>query len=247
MSATLTNLCSCERENKWLDETPYLVDHGILPRGGSRRRKSMEPKALMNANGSIRAGRRSTSAEFMTSQMREELVNTPVRTYQPPAVVSAATAPREGIVGVEDSLVADSDISSTYNSPTTTMNIRHVDTPTALVGWDPATSKTPAKANGAGAGGSMMTMMDTPYLMKQGGMVLEHAREGGAMSAPPKQINRGLFDGEAEFEGENGNRNGEGEEGKGSKKGEKMKLKLIEARRRTMGWKPVVGSPLGKF
>lgn len=179
----------------------------------------MEPKALMNANGNIRAGRRSTSAELLTTEMREELINTPVRTYQPPA-----TAPRESL-GM-DSLAADSDISSTYNSPTTTMNIRHVETPTALVGWDPATSKTPARAGGNAE-------MDTPYLMKQGGMVLDHARDNGAMSAPPKQINKGMFDKEDDEDDEN--------------RGEKLKLKLREARRRTMGFKPVVGSPLGKF
>jgi hypothetical protein len=178
----------------------------------------MEPKALMNANGNIRAGRRSTSAELLTTEMREELINTPVRTYQPPA-----TAPRESL-GLE-SVLAESDISSTYNSPTTTMNVRYVETPTALVGWDPATSKTPAKAGNP--------EMDTPYLMKQGGMMMDHARDSGAMSAPPKQINKGLFD------------NDGGEDG--DKKGEKLKLKLNEARRRTMGFKPVIGSPLGKF
>jgi hypothetical protein len=201
---------------KWLDESPYIVDHSILPRGGSRRRKSMEPKALMNANGNIRAGRRSTSAEHMTTEMREELINTPVRTYQPPA-----SAARESI-GL-DSLIADSDISSTYNSPTTTMNVRRVETPTALLGWDPATSKTPARAGNP--------EMDTPYLMKQGGMVMDQARDNGAMSAPPKQINQGMFD----------------QENDGEDKGKKMKLKLQEARRRTMGFKPVIGSPLGKF
>lgn len=177
----------------------------------------MEPKALINANGSIsaaRAGRRSTSAEFMTSEMRDDLINTPVRTYQ------LAANPARDSPGL-DSLVGDSDISSTYNSPTTTMNVRHVATPTELVNWDPATSKTPAKVGGQGE-------MDTPYLMKQGGMMLEHAKDTGAMSAPPKQINQGLFDKE----------NGE--------RGDKMKLKLQQARRRTMGWKPAVGSPLGK-
>lgn len=180
----------------------------------------MEPKALMNANGSIRTGRRSTSAEYMTTQMREELVNTPVRTYQPPTA-----APHESVD--LDSLLAESDISSTYNSPTTTMNIRHVDTPTALVGWDPATSKTPAKA-------SANAEMDTPYLMKQGGMVLDHARDNGAMSAPPKQINKGMFETDKENDAE-------------SERGEKLKLRLQEARRRTMGFRPVIGSPLGKF
>ncbi|KAI6246740.1 hypothetical protein HI914_04637 [Erysiphe necator] len=43
----------CERENKWLDETPYLIDIDVFPRGGNRRRKSMEPRALANLNGTL--------------------------------------------------------------------------------------------------------------------------------------------------------------------------------------------------
>ncbi|KAJ6104561.1 hypothetical protein N7523_010881 [Penicillium sp. IBT 18751x] len=43
----------CERENKWLDETPYTVDCSIVPRGGAKRRKSMEPRALSNVNGTL--------------------------------------------------------------------------------------------------------------------------------------------------------------------------------------------------
>ncbi|KAL8689342.1 MAG: hypothetical protein Q9218_004973 [Villophora microphyllina] len=43
----------CEREDKWLDEADYAVDTSIIPRGGSRRRKSMEPRALANLNGSL--------------------------------------------------------------------------------------------------------------------------------------------------------------------------------------------------
>lgn len=44
---------SCERENKWLDEAPYYIDTTLVPRGGARRRKSMEPKALANLNGQV--------------------------------------------------------------------------------------------------------------------------------------------------------------------------------------------------
>lgn len=43
----------CERENKWLDETDYAVDSTIIPRGGAKRRKSMEPRALSNVNGTL--------------------------------------------------------------------------------------------------------------------------------------------------------------------------------------------------
>ncbi|KAI1090352.1 hypothetical protein F5B19DRAFT_328344 [Rostrohypoxylon terebratum] len=43
----------CERENQWLDESPYYVDTSLVPRGGHNRRKSMEPKALANHNGTL--------------------------------------------------------------------------------------------------------------------------------------------------------------------------------------------------
>ncbi|KAM7193582.1 hypothetical protein V8F20_008355 [Naviculisporaceae sp. PSN 640] len=43
----------CERENQWLDEVPYYIDTSLVPRGGARRRKSMEPKALANLNGTL--------------------------------------------------------------------------------------------------------------------------------------------------------------------------------------------------
>ena len=44
---------SCERENQWLEEAAYYVDTSMVPRGGARRRKSMEPKALANLNGML--------------------------------------------------------------------------------------------------------------------------------------------------------------------------------------------------
>ncbi|OTA68539.1 hypothetical protein K449DRAFT_323561 [Hypoxylon sp. EC38] len=43
----------CERENQWVDEAPYYVDTSLVPRGGHNRRKSMEPKALANFNGTL--------------------------------------------------------------------------------------------------------------------------------------------------------------------------------------------------
>ncbi|MCJ1464325.1 hypothetical protein MMC07_002938 [Pseudocyphellaria aurata] len=43
----------CEREDRWLDESGYAIDTSLIPRGGHNRRKSMEPKALSNLNGSL--------------------------------------------------------------------------------------------------------------------------------------------------------------------------------------------------
>ena len=170
----------------------------------------MEPSRLSNVNGtmSAKAGRRTSSAEYLTNAMREDLVNTPVRTFL-----------------ANDAADDDTEISSTYNSPTTTMNVKHIgaySTPEELKGWDPATSKTPAPMTPA-----------TPNVRRDG-------LDGGLKSAPPKQLNKGLFE---RSEEDNGKENGNGV---GSEKG-KMRFKVGDARRQTMGWVPRVRSPLGKF
>lgn len=61
----LTFIPSCERENEWLEEGPYYIDTDLVPRGGARRRKSMEPKAIANLNGMLvpTPGRQSSARE----------------------------------------------------------------------------------------------------------------------------------------------------------------------------------------
>ncbi|KXJ91214.1 hypothetical protein Micbo1qcDRAFT_162837 [Microdochium bolleyi] len=43
----------CERENRWVEESTHYIDTALIPRGGRNRRKSMEPKAIANVNGSL--------------------------------------------------------------------------------------------------------------------------------------------------------------------------------------------------
>ncbi|GAP84354.1 putative signal transducer protein [Rosellinia necatrix] len=43
----------CEKENRWVEEKDYRVDTSLIPRGGHNRRKSMEPKAIANVNGTL--------------------------------------------------------------------------------------------------------------------------------------------------------------------------------------------------
>lgn len=67
---SLTFGSSCERENEWLEEAPYYIDTSLVPRGGARRRKSMEPKALANNNGTLvtdTAARRASARESQTA------------------------------------------------------------------------------------------------------------------------------------------------------------------------------------
>ncbi|VUC30011.1 unnamed protein product [Clonostachys rosea] len=86
----------CERENQWLDESPYYIDTSSVPRGGARRRKSMEPKALANNNGTL-VGNGSKS----TSSSRESMgpPATPMNRRQSTAWMHS---PSEGLEGQED-------------------------------------------------------------------------------------------------------------------------------------------------
>lgn len=65
----LTCHSSCERENEWLDEAPYYIDTSLIPRGGARRRKSMEAKALAGVNGTPVANSavRATPGDYQTT------------------------------------------------------------------------------------------------------------------------------------------------------------------------------------
>ncbi|EFY86341.1 hypothetical protein MAC_07645 [Metarhizium acridum CQMa 102] len=62
----------CERENEWLEESPYYIDTTFIPRGGARRRKSMEPKAIANLNGTIVSGSNNPSKTPNTPRNRRE-------------------------------------------------------------------------------------------------------------------------------------------------------------------------------
>ncbi|KAH6650994.1 hypothetical protein F5144DRAFT_503360 [Chaetomium tenue] len=53
----VTWVLDCERDNQWLEEAPYYIDTSFVPRGGARRRKSMEPRAISNLNSKPRNSR----------------------------------------------------------------------------------------------------------------------------------------------------------------------------------------------
>jgi hypothetical protein len=71
-------MSSCERENKWLDEVPYAVDTAMVPRGGHRRRKSMEPRALANMNGTLVSSSSTTPSRSMSPRKSSYNIDTPV-------------------------------------------------------------------------------------------------------------------------------------------------------------------------
>lgn len=124
-----------------------------MPRGGSRRRKSMEPRALINANGSLSAARgRSTSAE-MTKDMKDELVNTPIRRPLSPLENSAeAFSPEHD--DVEGSPESDAEPQAA--------------TPTGFVKYDPSTSMSPKTPYLMKEGAKMIQQSAPPKQLHQG-------------------------------------------------------------------------------
>lgn len=194
-----------------------MVDTSVMPRGGSRRRKSMEPRALMNENGSLSAARgkggqrRSVSAETFTEKMREELVNTPVRGL----VLEKASEQGQNDKGISQRDDGADENQDDDNDDTTEIHLP-AQTPTGYVKYDPTTDMSPA----------------TPYLLNQANRLAQ-------MSCPPKQTGQGLFD--------DNNHNGPMQRDPGDVEDEGMRRRLEAVRRKTMaGWKPKIGSPLGR-
>jgi hypothetical protein len=153
----------------------------------------MEPRALINDNGSLSAARGRSLSTEMNKEMRDELVNTPVRRPLSPLETST------DVLSSEDT-EAKGSLESGIESLAAT--------PTGFVSYDPSTSMSPK----------------TPYLIKEGAKLVQQ-------SAPPKQIQQGLFPVSGKIE---------------DQPDENTRNKLEVARRRTMNWRPRVASPLGK-
>lgn len=73
----------CEREGRWVDETEYAVDSSIIPRGGAKRRKSMEPRALSNVNGTLVSSSSSSSSSSLAASRRRSGITPPVSRDEP--------------------------------------------------------------------------------------------------------------------------------------------------------------------
>ncbi|KAL3466061.1 hypothetical protein BJX64DRAFT_35879 [Aspergillus heterothallicus] len=180
----------CESANKWLDETPYAVDSSIIPRGGAKRRKSMEPRALANVNGTlVKNGAPSTS--FSTNRRQSEAARNISRSITP--------APRN-------------------NGPSTPETTTRKNEPDYKF-WQ--TPRTP----GAAALGYNMDSIGmspaTPFYLSQRSKLVQQ-------TCPPKQTRQGLF-----------SKSGPEEE-----TSQRLKAKLEAARRKSLAFKPAIGSPL---
>ena len=90
----LIRYASCERENKWLDEVEYAIDTSLIPRGGHRRRKSMEPRMLSNINGSLVPAEAPAKVTFDISPTKEFLnLSSPISRRESIAVPSRSPEP----------------------------------------------------------------------------------------------------------------------------------------------------------
>ncbi|KAL1883563.1 hypothetical protein Plec18167_002569 [Paecilomyces lecythidis] len=92
----------CERENKWLDEGHYLVDSSIIPRGGAKRRKSMQPRNVSNVNGTLVKAdgpgyHRSSRVSGVDRESVQEFIRlTPSPAKQAPSYRDSCSTPTRG-------------------------------------------------------------------------------------------------------------------------------------------------------
>lgn len=197
--------CSCERSNKWLDEAEYAVDISMIPRGGQKRRKSMEPRALGNVNGSVvnldssmfsgRSRRSSINPDTMQEFLRQSPTPTP-----PSSRDSSVEADHKEL---EDQFSTPKPRRQARPS----ISLRDPSEDGYSFDYDPATSMSPT----------------TPYYLSERAQLIQR-------TCPPKELRQGLFAGKNTDE----------------ERSNSLKLRLDAARRKSLLWKPKVGSPLGR-
>ncbi|KAI9369798.1 hypothetical protein BJX61DRAFT_545225 [Aspergillus egyptiacus] len=180
----------CERQNKWLDEAPYAVDSSIIPRGGAKRRKSMEPRALSNINGTL----------IKTD------ANTPNRRPSAPARnIVRSTTPLSG----DDRSTSTPEDTREYEPSHTEVDQRYWQTP-----------RTPSAAALGLNLDSIGMSPATPFYLSQRSRLVQQ-------TCPPKQTRQGLFSKSSPEE-----------------PSQKLKARLEAARRKSLAFKPAIGSPL---
>lgn len=200
----------CERENKWLDESEYAIDLSSIPRAGHKRRKSMEPRALSNVNGTMvklnsstpSASSRRAASEWGTMEEFIRLSPTP------------PGSPRESR-------------ESTPEAPTKSQG--EATTPAQKKQHNPANQdpETPVATDynfdydGLDTVGQSPT---TPYYLSQGAKLVQQ-------TCPPKQLRQGLFPVSGQIE---------------DQPDQNLRIRLEAARRKSLIWKPKVGSPLSR-
>ncbi|TVY40587.1 hypothetical protein LSUB1_G003035 [Lachnellula subtilissima] len=206
----------CERENKWLDEAPYAVDTALIPRGGHRRRKSMEPRALANLNGTLVPSSSSTPARN-TSRTPSKEFNVGDTPY------TAKSKRRDSIQWVRSPSTSSSSNEDKFEDQT------------LLLSPIPATPapETISAYGEDGLYGDETPGGQTPYFLQTEQLIQK--------TAPPA---KGCFFDTPEAEDNSGMEIGKGF--LSEKKDESVMMRLMAARRKSLQWAPKVGSPLAR-
>ncbi|KAL6231508.1 hypothetical protein BDW75DRAFT_42939 [Aspergillus navahoensis] len=181
---------NCESRNEWVDEAPYAIDSSIIPRGGAKRRKSMEPRALSNVNGTLVK----TSTAGSSSSRRPSMAAGSVSRSATPLPCNDRSTP---------------DDTRGYESGRTEADYKFWQTP-----------RTPSAAALGYNLGSIGMSPATPFYLSQRSKLVQQ-------TCPPKQTRQGLFSKASE-----------------DAPSRQLKSRLEAARRKSLAFKPSVGSPL---
>ena len=242
----------CERANKWLDEADYAVDLTMIPRGGQKRRKSMEPRALSNINGSVVkldssassvSGRRTFGADEQEAAMQElrKLSPTPQSVRSRRTTVEFSMDDESGLATprpqrrdkrqssahrARRSSIMPPDPDSTPRAdqpiqPPATPSFDYDSDYTFNFNDDDNTISAPSPT--------------TPFYLSERSRLVQQ-------TCPPKQSRQGLFDSKPS----GGSGSGSGAAGDEFTMSEGLRRRLEAARRKSLVWRPKVGSPLAK-
>ncbi|GBF66828.1 hypothetical protein TMEN_9550 [Trichophyton mentagrophytes] len=206
----------CERENKWVDEANYAVDISMVPRGGNKRRKSMEPRVLSNQHGTLSVSDSCTSPGSSRRSGTDRETLQELRRLSPVPKLHPSRRDSIGPTAFEDdSCEEDSETITTprrHQSRSTTFEAGEPQTPGGEYGYSFNFDETAPPSP------------TTPYYLSEGAKLVQQ-------TCPPKQSRQGLFP-----------VNGITDE----HQSEKLRIRLEAARRKSLIWKPRIGSPLGK-
>ena len=207
-NADIFHVPSCEREGKWLDEAAYAIDTNVLPRGGARRRKSMEPKAV--------------------SALAGQLV--PCSTPLGPTTLAPATTP---VAAASAAAAAAAPSANTAGNASPTKEFLTFSSPARRESTLFVKVASPSTPTSGDAEADTTSDAGTPYFL--------HPAELVQRTCPPKR-NVVLKEGEDVGPRKTlfpvtGRIEDQQDEG--------LRMRLELARRRSLQWRPKVGSPLG--
>lgn len=206
----------CERENQWLDEAAYAVDTSMVPRGGARRRKSMEPRALANFNGTLVPSTVPAKSAYSTL------------TYPDTTPLTLKSKRRESVQWQRSPI------------PNEEGDVDELGEDNWMLSPVPATPapETISAYAEEGLWGAETPGAQTPYFFKKDKLV--------QMTAPGGNKKFVNFEGGEGENSESGNSGDGLSFLRKDKEQQSVMMRLMAARRKSLQWAPKVGSPLAR-